>query len=227
MKESNYMFPLNDSFDQQDMCPFCFLETKTENDSLEYCMGPSMMEPDSRQISNKTGFCRQHLDRMLASANNRLSIALMLLTHVEFVKDAIEKTQTVKGGLFKKDRSDFSETIACSSDCIVCKKVSDELLRYIDTFYYMFKKTPGFAEKLENSKHLCVSHVLKLLANDKSGNENLKNALIKRITSTLENDIAELKAFTDMFDYRSKETNPSAHKNALPDAVAHLRSKIK
>ncbi len=227
MKESIYMFPLNDSFDNTDMCPFCFLEKKTEDDTLEYCMGPSMMEPDSRQNSNKTGFCRVHLDRMLASSNNRLSTALMLLTHVEYVKDALGKAETVKGGFLKKDRTDFSSAVDCSSDCIVCKKITGELDRYINTFYYMYKKTPGFAEKVDDCKHLCVSHGLKLLTNDKSADEKLKAALIKRMSETLETDIAELKAFVDMFDYRSKETNPSAHKDALPNAVAHLRSKIK
>ena len=227
MKESIYMIPLNDSFDQNDMCPICFLEKKTEDETLEYCMGPSMMEPDVRQNSNRTGFCREHLERMLASSNNRLSTALMLLTHVEYVKDAFEKAEKIKGGFMKKNHTDFSAAIECSSKCIVCKKIRDEIVRYMDTFYYMYKKTKGFAEKLNDCENLCVSHALKLLEGDKSSDEKLKSAVIKRITATLEHDISELKAFADMFDYRNCKTDPSAHKDVLPDAIAHLRSKIK
>ena len=227
MKESIYMIQLNDSFSQKDMCPFCFLEKKTEDETLEYCMGPSMMEPDSRQESNRTGFCREHLDRMLVSTNNRLSTALMLLTHIEYVKDAVEKAETVNGGFFKKNRTDFSAAMECGSECVVCRKVRGELQRYVDTFYYMYKKTQGFSQKLDDSENLCVSHALKLLAGDKSADEKLKSSIVKRITTTLNSDISELKAFIDMFDYRNRDENPSAHKNALPDAIAHLRSKIK
>ena len=41
-----------------------------------------MMEPDSREITNEKGFCKRHMG-MLFDKKNRLSLALMLETHVK------------------------------------------------------------------------------------------------------------------------------------------------
>ena len=50
--EKIYMIPVNDAYNGTEECPFCFLKNKSENDYLEYYLGPSLMEPDTRKITN-------------------------------------------------------------------------------------------------------------------------------------------------------------------------------
>ena len=55
--EKIYMIPVNDAYGAADGCPLCQLRDKAEQNYLEYYLGPSLMEPDTRKITNKTGFC--------------------------------------------------------------------------------------------------------------------------------------------------------------------------
>ena len=54
--EKIYMIPVNDAYSEPGGCPICRLRDKAETNYLEYYLGPSLMEPDTRKITNKTGF---------------------------------------------------------------------------------------------------------------------------------------------------------------------------
>lgn len=84
MAEQLYTIPINEAFDQGCGCPMCTLRKKLEDQSLSYIMGAAMMEPDIRIVTNKLGFCRAHFHRMLGMGN-RLSLALMLESHLQYV----------------------------------------------------------------------------------------------------------------------------------------------
>lgn len=84
MAEQIYTIPINEAFEQRDGCPLCRMREKLERESLEYVMGAAMMDPDVRIRTNRLGFCRSHYDKMLAM-KNRLSLALMLESHLEEV----------------------------------------------------------------------------------------------------------------------------------------------
>lgn len=59
--ERIYMIPVNDAYQSECDCPLCELASKAETNELDYYLGPSLMEPDTRKITNKTGFCLDHL----------------------------------------------------------------------------------------------------------------------------------------------------------------------
>ena len=89
MIEKNYTIPINEEFEKYDGCPLCRLHKKFEEQNLEYIMGAAMMEPDVRVETNKSGFCVRHYDKML-EMKNRLSLALMLETHLKEIQKMAE-----------------------------------------------------------------------------------------------------------------------------------------
>ena len=84
MAEQIYTIPINEAFEQSGGCPLCRMKKKLERESLDYVMGAAMMDPDVRIRTNRLGFCRRHYDDML-SMKNRLSLALMLESHLDEV----------------------------------------------------------------------------------------------------------------------------------------------
>ena len=75
-------------FEIDDGCPICRMRRTVENHIVDYIMGAAMMEPDVRIETNKTGFCPSHYDMML-NHKGRLSLALMLETHLDFINDDV------------------------------------------------------------------------------------------------------------------------------------------
>ena len=82
MRESILTVPISEIFEPKDGCPICRMRDVLEKRTVEYIMGAAMMEPDVRIETNKLGFCRTHFEQMLKQ-KNRLSLALMLQTHIE------------------------------------------------------------------------------------------------------------------------------------------------
>ena len=81
MKETICTIPINDIFMPKDGCPICRLRRELEDNERELIMGASMMEPDIRIKTNERGFCKKHYMKMF-EMNNRLSLALMLESHL-------------------------------------------------------------------------------------------------------------------------------------------------
>ena len=71
MKEKLYTIPLNDAVNAADECPFCYIERNVEQDLLDYCLGSaaSYMEADTRAVTDKYGFCREHIRKMYDYGN--------------------------------------------------------------------------------------------------------------------------------------------------------------
>lgn len=59
-----------------------------EEHICEYIMGAAMMEPDVRQDTNRLGFCFTHYQQLMMQ-NNRLSLGLMLNSHLEELRGNI------------------------------------------------------------------------------------------------------------------------------------------
>ena len=71
MKEKLYTIPLNDAMNADDECPFCYIERNVEQDILDYVLGScaSYMESDTRDATDKAGFCRMHYKKMFDYGN--------------------------------------------------------------------------------------------------------------------------------------------------------------
>lgn len=219
MKEKIYTIPVNESYEQDDECPFCYLEKKLEKEAVEYALGPAMMEPDYRIISNEKGYCNKHFSMMLAMPN-KLSLALVLETHLKEVRkklnkfeNAINKNETSANGLFRKNKvstgTEVSSSIKnISESCVICDKINETLSRYTDVFFYMWEKDEEFRKKVQNSKGFCLKHFSMLFEN---AEKHLKNPqeFMKSIYEiemiNLERINQDIHRFTLKFDYRNKD----------------------
>ena len=81
MRDNIYTIPVSEVFEPKCGCPICRMRDMLEKRCIEYIMGAAMMEPDIRIETNKAGFCTDHFQMMLGQ-KNRLSLALMLESHL-------------------------------------------------------------------------------------------------------------------------------------------------
>ena len=92
MKEELYTIPVNEGFEADDECPFCYMERDVEQHAIRYVAGPAAtyMEPDVRAATGRVGFCSHHM-KSLFDYGNHLGAAMMLQTHVVSVLDELKK----------------------------------------------------------------------------------------------------------------------------------------
>lgn len=167
MAEQLYTIPINDAFDEYDGCPMCRLRRKLEDQSLNYIMGAAMMEPDIRIVTNQTGFCRSHFHRML-DMGNRLSLALMLESHLQYIWENMpdpDGKKPGKLGRIKKYDGDSpgAGMLSQAESCYVCSRVADFEKKYVSNVVYIYKKDKEFPEKLRKQPYFCLEHTAMLL----------------------------------------------------------------
>lgn len=177
MAEQLYTIPINEAFDEYDGCPLCRLRAKLEKQSLTYIMGAAMMEPDIRIVTNRLGFCRSHFHQML-HMGNRLSLALMLESHLQAVLESIPDPvdrKPGKLGKFKKYDGDSpaAEMLSKAKSCYICSRIQDFEQKYISNVIYIYKKDTAFSEKFRKQPYFCLEHAALLLD---EGKQNLPEA---------------------------------------------------
>lgn len=103
MKEQLYSIPVNDAFAADCECPVCQMYHKLETDSVEYTMGPSYMEDDTRALTDAKGFCGKHI-KMVYDQDNRLGMAWVMKTHFDKTINDIKKVMpSGPANLLKRD----------------------------------------------------------------------------------------------------------------------------
>ena len=232
MKERIYSIPLTEALEEGCGCVLCTLEKRLEEQAVEYFLGPSMMEPDSREITNEKGFCRSHI-KMLFDKKNRLSLALMLETHVK----ELEKSMSVpkKSGMFSKEKPEdaFSEKIYKKvRSCALCDKLSSQLSDAAGNFAYLWGAEEDFRRMFENSNGLCLEHAA-LAAQKCVGEvhgkkkEEFLAMLAENQKKQLENLYENLHNFTLSFDYRNAGKELSQEeKDSVQTAIKYLSKDI-
>lgn len=218
MRESLLTIPINEVFEPKCGCPLCAMRNSVEEHICEYIMGAAMMEPDVREETNALGFCLTHYN-MLLKQNNRLSLALMLNTHLtQLREEVIDKKDGMFGKSKAKKLSEEKET------CFVCAKVDWGINHMLETVFTMFKNDAGFRKLYSAQEYLCMPHYRRLMnaAPNRLKKDDLKafqdatDGLAAKYAKTLNEDV---KAFCDSFDYR----NAGKLHN---DDMAHVRSSI-
>lgn len=210
MKETIYTIPINEAFEQECECPLCFIERRLEKEAVEYALGPAMMEPDHRELSNEKGYCNKHFN-MLYSSPNKLPLALVLDTHLEEIRKKLPQMKPAKKSLFKK-ATDKPSLLPTISSCMVCEKVEKTMDRYYRVMLDMWKTDNDFKAKFEASKGFCLPHFEKLYAI--SNNNDFLDALLKKEEKELEALQADIHKFTLKFDYRNKDMEWGTAKDA-------------
>lgn len=242
MKEKLYTIPLNDAVNENDECPFCFIERKLERDALDFTLGSSSsyMESDIRAQTDAAGFCREHTKKMF-DYGNTLGNALILKTHYQKLqkemKDQFGKFTPGKSsflGKFRKPSGDgqsnsiYAWTQEKDCSCFICKTVQETFERYIETFFYLYKNDPAFRDKILNGKGFCLHHFGVLCEGaDRYLNDKEKATFYPALFSLMEQNFARMEEditwLIDKFDYRNKDADWKNSKDALQRGMQKLR----
>lgn len=236
MAEQLYTIPVNDAFDTGCECPICAMRSELERNAIDYTMGPSYMEDDNRAMTDKLGFCSNHI-RILYGEKNRLGLALMLKTHtdktIRDLKTLSENKPLASGGLFKKPQaSSVGEYInLLEKSCFVCDRIDNTFNRYIDTIFHLWKKDSEFRDKFKASKGFCTYHygILYDYGASKLSKEAYSefiDVLNKVYFENMERVNGDISWFIDKFDYRFKDEPWKNSKDALPRCITKTNHTI-
>lgn len=240
MKEKIYTIPVNDAYAAGGHCPLCTLEATMTDNLLDYYLGPALMEPDVRKVTNEKGFCREHLMGLYNREENRLGLGLMLHTHTtDLVADLNPgMSQSAPSGnarLFSGRQKDYRQALIAMAErieqrtksCIVCERLEYTMDRYLDVIFYQYFIDPAFKKQFDEGGGYCLPHVAVLLRGAaKYLNQNqaaefvgILSAVQNKSLETLRDDV---EWFTLKFDYRNHQKDWKNSKDALPRAIRKL-----
>ena len=232
MKEHIYSIPLTEALEENCGCPLCSLEKRLQEQALEYFLGPSMMEPDSREVTNDKGFCKKHLG-MLFDKNNRLSLALMLETHIKDLENGMVVPK--KAGMFSKETSGdiFSDYLYRKiNGCALCDKLNSQMADAAGNFAYMWGAEEDFRKLFEKSEGLCLEHTA-LVAKNCNGElhgkqkDEFLSLLAGNQKKKLEVIYENIHNFTLSFDYRNAGKELTAdEKESVQTTINYLAKDI-
>ena len=240
MKEKLYTIPLNDAVNAHDECPFCVIERNIEHDWLDYVLGSaaSYMETDTRDITDKEGFCRAHFQKMF-DYGNTLGNAWILKTHymrtIEQMKQQFKSFTPGKTSF--KDR--LRKTVANENaigvwvrergeSCYICNRYQDIYERYMDTFFYLYKQDPEFCQKIKDSKGFCLPHFADLCqAADVKFSDKEKEAFYQMVFPLMEENMQRIADdvawLIEKFDYRNKDADWKNSRDAIQRGMQKLK----
>jgi hypothetical protein len=240
MKETLYTIPLNDAVNAGDECPFCFIEREVEQDLLDFVLGSgsSYMESDVREATDKAGFCREHFKKMF-DYGNTLGNAWILKTHYMRInaemKQQFQSYTPGKTPLMGKFRKSSTRTNPIGmwveekeKSCYICNRFADTYERYMDTFFYMYKKDEDFRKRIKESKGFCLHHFGDLCeASETRLGDKEKKEFYAAMFELMENAMARLQADVDWlvekFDYRNKDADWKTSKDAVQRGMQKLK----
>jgi len=237
MKEQIDTIPVNDAFNADDECPFCYLERQVEQKALRYTLGPgaSYMEPDVRGVTDHHGFCRQHYKKMY-DYGNALGNALIMQTYFvglqkELDSHLVSMELPEKKGLFSKKQGQPLPITQWAKNknqtCFLCHKIDYNMNRYYATFFHLIKDEE-FRAKVENSKGFCMHHFAQLL---EQAEEKLPNGQIQWFYTTvgrlMKENLARVQGdldwFVEKFDYRNATAPWKNSQDAVPRSMQKLK----
>lgn len=214
MRSDICSIPVEEVFEPKEGCPVCRMRNMLENRMAEYITGAAMMEPEVRKVTNEKGFCLRHY-KMILSRKNRLSVALMLESHLK------EMEKKIKSPVAKAE----------TSRCFVCDEVERNMTALISNTLKKYESDMEFRHLFEKQETLCLPHFYELCsaADKKMGRRfrgKFKSAAKELTLRSIESLHGDVKHFCDMFDYRNNGENADwgNSRDSLERAVLFLTS---
>jgi len=210
MKEQLYSIPVNDAFAADCECPVCQMYHKLETDSVEYTMGPSYMEDDTRALTDAKGFCGKHI-KMVYDQDNRLGMAWVMKTHFDKTINDIKKVmpsgpaKLIKKGISDSPLIKYIDNL--DNSCFVCDRINNFFDQYVDTIFFLWKKDDEFKDKFKSAKGFCTPHyslLLKKAAAHLKGDdlESFVGIINDMYITNMERVRDDLAWFINKFDYK-------------------------
>ena len=208
MRDNISTIPVSEVFEPKEACPICRMRDMLENRCVEYIMGAAMMEPDVRIETNKAGFCTDHFAMMLKQ-KNRLSLALMLESHLSELRKNGYKDITAKAEAKPRKRGDLHTV---NESCFVCSQIEQAMGGMLNTVMKQWTRDPDFQSLFKEQEYICLPHAEKLLtvAHDTLGKKEypaFKELVLSLLDRHLESVGGDVSHFCKMFDYRNAGPN--------------------
>ena len=208
MRDSIYTIPITEVFEPRSGCPICRLRDTLEQRCVTYIMGAAMMEPDIRIETNKLGFCASHFEMMLHQ-KNRLSLALMLESHLKHLRETHYKEITAYASAKPRKRAGMTTV---NDTCFVCDQITRVMDTMLSTVVDQWEKDPEFQALFAGQPCVCLPHAQLLL---QAGQDHLpkksRPAFEKQVLALLDQAILavqeDVSHFCRMFDYRNASAN--------------------
>lgn len=227
-----HTIPVLDALREPQGCAFCTMKNKLDSDAIQFIMGPAYMEEDVRMDTNKTGFCKHHMNAMYKH-QNRLGLALMLHSHMQQInKDVSNIIQGRKPApLFGKDPNSVAtrlkkHLISTHESCYICNKVENTFAKYIDTFFRLWSKGGEEGKLIKSQKSYCIPHFIELLSKAEGLGRGKRENFLDEILPIWQNSAIELEEdlewFIQKFDHRNSDEPWKNSKDALPRALTLL-----
>jgi uncharacterized membrane protein YheB (UPF0754 family) len=226
MRDSILTIPISEILEPREGCPICRMRDMLEQRTVEYIMGAAMMEPDVRIETNRAGFCHTHFQQMMKQ-KNRLSLALMLQTHLE----EVDRQLFSRKKLFEPKNARKAKLSQINESCFVCEKVDWGMERLMRTFFEMSSHS-DIKQLLSEQEYICLPHfdLLQSLAPAYLQKYEL-DSFNKLISSLTENYIAvlykDVSKYCSMYDYRNtgKDADWGNSRDSIERAVKFLVSR--
>lgn len=227
MNTSILTIPISEIFEPKCGCPICRMTEELETRSLEYITGAAMMEPEIRIETNKTGFCHEHFCKLLKQ-KNRLSVALMMDTHLEEIKNKIFENKNI----FEVKTAKAKKSKDITESCFICSNINWGIKHLTKSFFNMYASDKEFKKLFAEQELLCLPHYIMLC-------ENAKELLSKRdypefikTATKLADDYLKILCedvhhYTTMYDYRNSGPNADwkNSKDSLERSIKFLTGK--
>ena len=139
MRDNIYTIPVSEVFEPKCGCPICRMRDMLEKRCIEYIMGAAMMEPDIRIETNKAGFCTDHFQMMLGQ-KNRLSLALMLESHLDEMEKQVFSGVPLLGKSAGRQGKDAGRA---AESCFVCRQVDWAMERMLASVCRLWEQEMG------------------------------------------------------------------------------------
>lgn len=225
MREDICTIPISEVFEPKEGCPICRMRDTLEQRMTEYITGAAMMEPDVREVTNRTGFCYDHFAMMLKKGS-RLSNALILESHLKEVgRQALLLGE--KGAPGKKQ---LQQAQALSHSCFVCERVEWGMGHLFTTLYHLWQSEEEFRALYAQQPYFCLPHYARLMEGAAKGISRKNQEAFAQATrqvaarylETLQKDVTH---FCSMFDYRNNGGDFGNSKDAIERSIAFLTSR--
>lgn len=234
MKQEIHTVPVVEAFQREDECPFCLMQRDAEQRAIRFFAGPSAsyMEPEIREITNRTGFCDDHMKK-LYDYGNMLGAALMVQTHYADLLEDLQahlEQRMPKKRLFSRKKEDsvpiWQYLQERTDRCVICDRVEDSMDRKYRVFFSLLKEEE-FCRILEQSRGFCVPHFSQLLqAAEKHLPQSKAAWFYPAVYRVMEQNLLRVKEdldwFVQMHDYRNASADWKNSRDALKRAMQKL-----
>ena len=242
--------PIWDAYHENSECPLCLLFEKNEAAYVDSFLGGSVMEPETRTMTNEQGFCQHHLHQ-LYEAKLRHPLALMIHTHLKEVmgdlnKDfkALEHALTQADGLPMTSKAinsisgkgpDANAAAGLEAhlkkqqdSCILCGNLDRLMNRYAFTIGHLWHTDKEFNQLFTASRGFCQPHfALMLNVNRSELPLSARRPFIKALLTLQRENLVriegELAWYIDKMDYNKRDLPWGTSKDALLRTLMKLR----